>query len=100
MTADPFAWGVPETVTARLRPHFERIETRTAAVPWRFPSASAARAFLQERSSTHIAAARGSLPEASRAAFDAIERLHADVAGPDGEIDVPVGYLVVTALRR
>lgn len=96
---DPVEWGAQGVAAARLRGPFTGIEVQRHSLPWRFDSAHAARMFLERHSPLHVAAASSTPPEATRAAFAAVEAFHAELAGIDGRVDAQAAYLVVTATR-
>lgn len=93
------AWGVEGVAAARLRGPFTDVEVQHRTLPWCFPSARAARTFLEQHSPVHVAVSVATTAEATKAAFDALERFHAQHADADGRVDAQASYLVVTATR-
>lgn len=96
---DPLDWGSEGVAAARLRGLFTGVEVHRHQLPWQFASARAARAFLEQHSPLHVAAAASTPPEATTAAFAAVEAFHAERAGTDGRVHTEAAYLVVTATR-
>ncbi len=97
---DPGTWGTPDGLRALLEGPFADVAVRTLTLPWRFPTAAAARAFLERHSPAHVAAAAALPPAESARMLDALEALYAGLAGADGAVDVAAEYLLITATRR
>jgi SAM-dependent methyltransferase len=93
---DPLAWGRPDQVHAWLAASFGTVEIATHTLPWRFGSAREARELLGRDSPGHIAAQQYAGDQAE-AMMDAVEQHFADLAEPDGRIDLAAEYLLVAA---
>lgn len=95
----PFRWGSPDTTTGWLESAgFTDPTTTTHTLPWTFPSADDAAAFMFAHSPAHVAAVTAA-GEQGHAMRGAVRHHLAGLAEPDGSIDIAAEYVITTAHR-
>lgn len=95
----PFRWGDTDILRTWLEPGFTDVAISNGFLPWQFPSAEGYIDYLLESSPGHVATTQAAGDAAGRLR-DALIEFARERANDNGEIDLSLEFLTITAKRR